>query len=68
MKGLYKGFNEPAGSLRWIHIIRNVEVTSTLRNGPENYHPITGADLEIFDRGGPIDYTMGIYQNSGQLK
>ena len=26
--------------LRWIHIIRNVKVTSTSHNGPENYHPI----------------------------
>ena len=27
-----------------------------------------GADLEIFDRGGPIEYPMGIYQNSGHTK
>ena len=28
----------------------------------------TGADLEIFDRGGPIDYSMGIYHNYGHTK
>ena len=27
-----------------------------------------GADLEIFDRGGPLEYPMGIYQNSGPTK
>ena len=26
---------------------------------------LTGADLEIFDRGGLIDYPMGIYKNLG---
>ena len=28
----------------------------------------TGADLEIFDRGGPIEYPLLIYQNSGPTK
>ena len=28
----------------------------------------SGADLEIFDRGGPIDYPIGIYQNLGRTK
>ena len=35
---------------------------------PENYNRDPGADLEIFDRGGPIEYPMGIYQNSGPTK
>ena len=28
----------------------------------------SGADLEIFDRVGPIEYPMGIHQNSGHTK
>ena len=28
----------------------------------------TGADLEIFDKGGPIDYPVGIYQNFDHTK
>ena len=27
-----------------------------------------GTDLEIFDRGGLIDYPMGLYQNPGHSK
>ena len=35
----------------------------------ESFEPFRpGADLEIFDRGGPIEYPIGIYQNSGHTK
>ena len=45
-------------------LIKGLEVTTS----DFNTYTVPGADLEIFERGGPIDYPMGIYQNLGHTK